>query len=233
MDQSIPKERPSGIPRPSRLPVPRASVRPSPSRENLQQSKLGISNPRLRNTPSREQLSASTSTRRTSSTPLRSQGSSLQLRGRDASSYNPGPALRNGSGNSISKKPSRALLNEESNNIGGQDSADQEPGTEEYPIASKESHRKPRPSLSERAMDTLQNIPSSPAIRKRTSSFFNPESPMRPPSSGTQSSRPGSSYDTSMRPPSRTVSSRPASRAGQSNQSIPVRTFSHIVSFCC
>lgn len=83
--------------------------------------------------------------------------------------------------------------------------------------------RKSRPSLSERAMDTLQNIPSSPAIRKRTSSFYNPESPMRPVSSGTQSSRPGSSSqnDTVMGPPSRTVTSRPTS-SSEHGQSVPV-----------
>jgi len=44
---------------------------------------------------------------------------------------------------------------------------------------------------------------------------------MRPTSSGTQNSRPGSSSDGSMRPPSRSVSSRPSSRAGPAS-SVPV-----------
>lgn len=74
--------------------------------------------------------------------------------------------------------------------------------------------RKSRPSLSERAIETLQNIPPSPALRRRRSSFFNPESPMRPPSSGNVSSRPGSSHDASMRPSSRSNGSRPSSRSG-------------------
>jgi hypothetical protein len=85
---------------------------------------------------------------------------------------------------------------------------------EEEPQADVSVQRKPRPSLSERTMETLQNIPSSPAMRKRGSSFFTTDSPMRPTSSGTLNSRPGSSSDGSMRPPSRSVSSRPSSRAG-------------------
>lgn len=99
-------------------------------------------------------------------------------------------------------------------------------GNEPLPIEEGEqlnvsAQRKPRPSLSERTMETLQNIPSSPAMRKRGSSFFTTDSPMRPTSSGTQNSRPGSSSDGSMRPPSRSVSSRPSSRAGLAS-AVPV-----------
>jgi hypothetical protein len=76
--------------------------------------------------------------------------------------------------------------------------------------------RKPRPSLAERTMETLQTIPSSPAVKRRTSSFYSTD-PTRPTSSGRVSSRPGSSHQTYtlMRPPSQS-SSRPASRAGSS-----------------
>ncbi|KAJ4150551.1 hypothetical protein LMH87_011297 [Akanthomyces muscarius] len=72
--------------------------------------------------------------------------------------------------------------------------------------------RKPRPSLSERTMETLANIPSSPALSRKSSSFFDPARPRS--RSGSVSSRPGSSYnsDGSGRPPSRS-SSRPGSRA--------------------
>jgi hypothetical protein len=83
-----------------------------------------------------------------------------------------------------------------------------------------EPPREYHPSLSERTMETLQSIPPSPAARRR-SSFFNGESPMRASSFGDPSSRPGSSYDPSisMRPPSRSVSSRPSSSAGGPKQS--------------
>jgi len=80
----------------------------------------------------------------------------------------------------------------------------------EFPVL----RRKHRPSLAERTMETLQRIPSSPVVRKkRDSNFFNPESPMHPAS---QSSRPGSSYqsDSSMGPPIRSFSSRPNSSSG-------------------
>jgi hypothetical protein len=76
--------------------------------------------------------------------------------------------------------------------------------------------RSRKPSLAERTMETLQTIPSSPAVKRRTSSFYGTDS-TRPTSSGRVSSRPGSSQQvhTLMRPPSQS-SSRPASRAGQS-----------------
>jgi hypothetical protein len=86
------------------------------------------------------------------------------------------------------------------------------------PQSDVEPPREDRPSLSERTMETLQSIPSSPAGRRR-SSFFNGESPMRASSFGDPSSRPGSSCDPSMRPPSRSVSSRPSSSAGGPKQS--------------
>ncbi|KAA6412844.1 MAG: hypothetical protein FRX48_03837 [Lasallia pustulata] len=56
--------------------------------------------------------------------------------------------------------------------------------------------RRPRPSLSERTIETLSHIPPSPSPRRRKSSFFTMESPMRPPSrpaSALNRSRPTSS----------------------------------------
>ncbi|KAM3509519.1 hypothetical protein MY11210_006290 [Beauveria gryllotalpidicola] len=71
---------------------------------------------------------------------------------------------------------------------------------------------KPRPSLTERTMETLANVPSSPALNRKPSSLFDHARPRS--RSGSVSSRPGSSYnsDGSGRPHSR-LSSRPASRA--------------------
>ncbi|KAG0649912.1 Leucine-rich repeat-containing 40 [Hyphodiscus hymeniophilus] len=215
--------KPSGLPRPSRLPVPRSGLRPTPSRENLQASR--IANPRLRSAPSRDQLSGSTSLKpRVPSTSSRFQ-ESASLRDRDHTAqtvtHNPQTHTprRKASQDVLFRKPSASVLRreplepldtgEDGELIEGDVGKD---SGEEFSNLS-------RKSLSERAMETLQNIPSSPAIKKRTSSFYNPDSPMRPHS---RSSRPGSSSqnDTSMGPP-RIVSSRPTSSAGK-DHSIPL-----------
>ncbi|KAH7175431.1 hypothetical protein EDB81DRAFT_705375 [Dactylonectria macrodidyma] len=77
---------------------------------------------------------------------------------------------------------------------------------------------RPRPSLSERTMETLANIPSSPAMSKKSSSFFDQGRPQsrtdgRRSRADSTSSRPGSSYmsDGSGR------LSRPGSRPGSSS----------------
>jgi hypothetical protein len=77
--------------------------------------------------------------------------------------------------------------------------------------------RKPRPSLSERTIETLSNLPSSPAIRRRGSNFFDASGSKRPQSKGSVGSRPGSSYQ-SDRSDGRT--SRPSSRTGSSSGSL-------------
>lgn len=75
---------------------------------------------------------------------------------------------------------------------------------------------KPRPSLSERTMETLANIPSSPALSKKKSSSFFDQDRARPSS---RSSRPGSSHnsDGSGRASSRAMS-RPGSSGGVENR---------------
>lgn len=73
----------------------------------------------------------------------------------------------------------------------------------------KASPLKTRPSLSERTMETLANIPSSPAPSKKPSAFFEKN---RPKSRG-GASRPGSSYNSDG---SRRISSRAESRPGSS-----------------
>ncbi|KAI9827839.1 MAG: hypothetical protein M1832_004328 [Thelocarpon impressellum] len=68
-----------------------------------------------------------------------------------------------------------------------EDVQDGEPVTGQRP-------RRPRPSLSERTIETLSLIPPSPSPRRRTSAFFSTESPMRPSSAmNGPSLRPGSS----------------------------------------
>ncbi|KAM5382545.1 hypothetical protein ACJZ2D_002549 [Fusarium nematophilum] len=82
--------------------------------------------------------------------------------------------------------------------------------------------RRPRPSLSERTIETLASIPSSPAMNRKSSTFFDQgrsrsRAESRPRSrADSTASRPGSSYtsDSSARLPSR-PGSRPGSSSGQ------------------
>ncbi|KAI3330142.1 hypothetical protein F4824DRAFT_479590 [Ustulina deusta] len=52
--------------------------------------------------------------------------------------------------------------------------------------------RRPRPSLTERTIETLSSLPSSPAIKRRGSNFFDVSGSRRPQSKGSVASRPGS-----------------------------------------
>ncbi|KAI1099786.1 hypothetical protein F4804DRAFT_320832, partial [Jackrogersella minutella] len=84
--------------------------------------------------------------------------------------------------------------------------------------------RKPRPSLTERTMETISQLPSSPAFKRRGSDFFGTEAPRRPQSrnSGGSRSRPGSSYqsDGSTIRSARSLS-RPGSSSGQAESLYP------------
>ncbi|KAI1483209.1 hypothetical protein F4774DRAFT_416749 [Daldinia eschscholtzii] len=79
---------------------------------------------------------------------------------------------------------------------------------------------KSRPSLAERTIETLSQLPSSPAFKRRGSNFFEGEAPLRPQSKGSISSRsrPGSSYqsDGSTIRSVRSLS-RPGSSSGNSD----------------
>lgn len=205
MDPSTPRA--TGIPRLSRLPVPRAGLHPAASRENLQQlarSTANVVNPRLRATPSSSNFRASVSPlRRDPGVPINNIDTSKEpheLWGRDDIATDRRPSLPQAEDRGSSD------LSGEENGARGDD-------------VEASSNRRSRPSLSERTMETLQNIPASPAVRRRKSSFFNAESPAR----SSQSSRPGSSYqnDTSMGPPLRSANSRPSSSSGP-DKSIPV-----------
>lgn len=209
MDHSSP--RPSAIPRLSRLPVPRANLHPAASRENLQQiarSQGSIHSPRLRGTQSALKIRASTSSLRRESTD--------DIIDRSTESQE----AWGGDDNAVPRKPSQL-----STSVGGHGGLDL---SEEESVRQSEGYseelqptpcRAPPPSLSERTMETLQNIPSSPAVRRRNSSFFNTESPRRP----SQSSRPDSGHqnDGAMGPPPRAANSRPTSSSGP-DSSIPL-----------
>ena len=67
----------------------------------------------------------------------------------------------------------------------------------DLPTKSRTNSRRPRPSLSDRTIETLSQIPPSPSPRRRRSSFFPPESPMTPlsrPKSSLSGTRPSTSH---------------------------------------
>lgn len=95
--------------------------------------------------------------------------------------------------------------------IGVNDDGGLPPSSEgdDAPDTVKPRSLRPRPSLSERTMETLASIPSSPALRKTPSSSFFDGNQNRHRSSS-RASRPGSSYSSDERAPSR-GGSRPGS----------------------
>ena len=75
-------------------------------------------------------------------------------------------------------------------------------------------HRRSRPSLSDRTIETLSQIPPSPSPRRRKSSFLTSESPFQPssrPTSSLSRSRPNTSHGQYPPLPSGFPTSRPAS----------------------
>ncbi|KAL2836529.1 hypothetical protein BJY01DRAFT_55742 [Aspergillus pseudoustus] len=80
-----------------------------------------------------------------------------------------------------------------------------EPETETLPLDAEPRGRTIRPSLSERTIETLAQIPPSPASSRRPSNVYNATSPMRSPS------RPPSSMTSYSRSPSRSSSTRQVS----------------------
>ncbi|KAH8808520.1 hypothetical protein F5884DRAFT_732952 [Xylogone sp. PMI_703] len=212
MDKST--NRTSGLPRPSRLPVPRGGLRPSNSRETLQGSSLSVpEKPALRHSTSNSRLSAVVSpVPHVSATPSRA-NHRVSYAGPSASQQKAGRSLES----SLGRRTSQLSLRAEGNGYNEEEHQSYDPlrvGSQDTSARNADS-RKPRPSLSERTVETLQQIPSSPALHRRSSNFFNSESPMRPPSRTSGSSRPSSSdqFEIPSRPVSRSSFSRPDSSA--------------------
>ncbi|KAL1856299.1 hypothetical protein VTK73DRAFT_8397 [Phialemonium thermophilum] len=239
MEEHLPPNRTSGIPRlsskqtPSRLPVPRpTSIRPSPSRESLST----IRNPKLRATPSRDQLVSSTvpSARspeigQPSLTPAVASKSSS---GRPPNLSGQRPTAKAAPARSLgARKPSAQRLASPSfasatsveSSVELRQAAEPLDELANVDLAvrrTKSQILKPRASLAERTIETLAQIPSSPAVKGRPSAFYDPESARKNPRS-----RPGSSHqsDGSNRAPSR-AGSRPGSSAGPNDEAANFRT---------
>ena len=90
----------------------------------------------------------------------------------------------------------------------------------EHPVKSHTASRRPRPSLSDRTIETLSQIPPSPSPRRRRSSFFQPES------SPASSSRPTSSLSRSR--PSTSHGQRPPLPSGVPTPRPPSPTKRHL-----
>ncbi|KAH0542848.1 hypothetical protein FGG08_002802 [Glutinoglossum americanum] len=194
--------RPSGIPRLSRLPVPLTGpaqgLRPSPSREKLE-ADPGLSVSRLRTARSRESVSSISpkqpSTLGTGVNGNVRAGGKTNVVGRKVSL----PRLSNSGIASSTKakddavfkkplaRPPSRQQEEPTNETGSFQNGDVLHGSAD-PM-----HRKSRPSLSERTIETLSQLPPSPSPRRRQSSFYSTASPMRPSSAMSNGSRPGSS----------------------------------------
>jgi hypothetical protein len=161
--------------------MPRTSVRPSPSNDNLQQpSRSGLINNHPRTTPSRDQLSAPRP--RISSTPSKTRVSSANSpHNGDVSA---GVAIHTPSGqHSIRRLNDDALFKRPSQPFMRQREQSQPPTRELEDAAQKDgkataeafdeedifnnsaASKNSRPSLSERAMETLSQLPPSPAVR--------------------------------------------------------------------
>ncbi|KAL5356226.1 hypothetical protein BJX96DRAFT_162302 [Aspergillus floccosus] len=181
MDHQRTQPRPSGIPRlASRLPLPTSSaskpIRPSPSREKLR-TDPGLDNSRLRR-PSEDPVFKKPLPKYP---PNRTQIGLQQRRDTSRAGKSDGERLA----------LEETVTNETTE-------------TEIESIAEDAEVRgRARPSLSERTIETLSQIPPSPAS-SRKSSFFNAKSPIRSPS------RPPSSLTSYSRSPSRSSSRQPS-----------------------
>ncbi|KAF6814216.1 conserved leucine-rich repeat protein [Colletotrichum musicola] len=262
MDEKQAPARPSGLPRPSRLPVsrlpapkpvpkPAPAVRPAPPREGLNS---GLRNPRLRPAASRDQLNSAPAPKKPEPRPaptlrreipppslrrpearvpsLKSVRSVPRLNANEPTYSKPptppedkenAPLSRPTSSTRRPSEPSVTLPSDPTPEVPPLPRDVSPPAVDDaYTEADsaalqtpREKSFKPRPSLAERTMETLAQLPSSPALSKKPSSFFDPEGASRPRSRAESgNSRPGSSYtsDGSMRPASR--HSRPGSSSG-------------------
>ncbi|KAK4175105.1 hypothetical protein QBC36DRAFT_29697 [Triangularia setosa] len=231
----------------SKLPVPRSnSVRASPSRESLNLSATTgqLRNPKLRTTPSRDQLAPSANSsaplRTVSSPHTRTSLSHTSGNARNAASKsNPGftpqpmrllkpggqPANQSTRSTSASRAPKRQPSQQWISAATVDEPLLEEPENtvtaeylgEDVALESPPNSAKLRPSLAERTMETLSRLPSSPSVKGRAAaSFFDVTGSGRqsPSRPVSRASRPGSSHQSEGSSGQSRIGSRPGSRAG-------------------
>ena len=168
--------RASAIPRVSRLPTPRQVQTPS-----TQASKKNLENDVKSNDSA---VSSRASVQKATASNLPARTSSLVAR----------VPLPKGTGNRLtrpqedSSKDVLLLQRLENGNSSALETAEAIHGTGEaslnvtsQPVTVVKKLRKPRPSLSDRTVETLSQVPPSPSPNRRQSGFFGGQSPMRPP----------------------------------------------------
>ncbi|KAI9686922.1 MAG: hypothetical protein M1822_002675 [Bathelium mastoideum] len=204
MDPPPPPVRPSGIPRLSRLPVPKSSRAVAAESQNRIAGKPLL--PSLRGGEAQPYGST-----RLGFTNHRASGNAVKSRAQFAANSNSNNSVRT-ENNALNQSLIREDVPESSypTNIIEYSSSIEpnEPGEDDLPqasLATTPKARHPRPSLSDRTMETLSSLPPTPATSRRRSGFFAPSSPPESTSRPTSSlgyKRPGSSLS-SRRPSTR------------------------------
>ncbi|KAL8359435.1 hypothetical protein RB601_007844 [Gaeumannomyces tritici] len=249
MDERRQSKIPSALPRPtSRLPQPRSaapSIRPSASREQLNAGGSELRLPKPRTAASRDRLGSSIppAARKQAPTPTQQppkpQTRSVSRRtssvppSAEPSTESPAPAAQQTDvlfkrRLTLTRRPSEVFSHSPITPAKER----QDPWSAPVPIETLdlEQRAESRPSLSERTIETLSQLPSSPALSGKASAFFDtgsiPQSPSRPGSRASRGSgsRPSSSYQKDVQ--SRSTSrgpSRPPSSSRQDHSSMLAR----------
>ncbi|KAL9096750.1 MAG: hypothetical protein Q9165_001238 [Trypethelium subeluteriae] len=207
MDPPPPPAKSSGIPRLSRLPVPKSSQTSAPHPQKSSASTSAL--PSLRGGGSRPVPASATL--KTSN--IRSlQDSTLKSRAQRRVDSHPNRPLKDndtqenfarGTNDPIPPNP---LLSDD-HGFSTQPTAEGEDAFSEEIPAPTPKARNPRPSLADRTMETLSKLPPTPGASRRRSGFFSPSSPTE------SSSRPTSSMS-NRRPVSSMANRRPSTREG-------------------
>ncbi|KAK7942610.1 Leucine-rich repeat-containing protein 40 [Apiospora aurea] len=216
-------------------------LRPAPSRESLRPSsssndvRTTTANSRLRSSVSRDQLDAPATTasansfrkpQRPGGPPINSQGTLQGVKSRSASR----DPLSRITGDTRSQQPIAIRKRQSSVQLAGNYNRDGSPmdeeNTPEMPPSRKSSmgetassfdtlktpSKNSRPSLSERTIETLSQLPSSPVIKRNGSSFYDNDGFYRPASRAGSGGVPARASTTTYRPPLASVPGTPSRR---------------------
>ena len=202
-----PAARPSGIPRLSRLPVPKPSQ--AVTGNSLKNNTRLSGQLQLRGGESQPSMSGFSTSSPSDVHSFQSPVSKPRTQSKFKSRVGSSDGARNALTNTIAHDDNPASIPNESPSEGHDplnESAEQDDFMDLTPAPTPKG-RKPRPSLSDRTMDTLAKLPPTPGASRRRSGFFSPSSPTEP------SSRPTSSLS-NLRPGSSMSSRRPSVRDG-------------------
>lgn len=161
--------KPSAIPRLTRQPESNATIVSSTSREVTHSTKAGFGSfkdTRLRQSASRDQLFISSDNSGLAKPRISSLGQQDQRVSHGSEKYPNSPSSYLNPHHRVSRQHQHTTKSKEEGKSQGPVTSTKNWGEKSIAIQNA------RPSLSERAVETLQNIPSSPALRSRDSTFF-------------------------------------------------------------